>query len=84
MQEKRFLLVVFLTRRDGYHSSQDLASGIQDNHSNVICNLNMLASAGIVIADREPATGIVRLAINRGLLQNLEEFFATGALKESG
>jgi hypothetical protein len=62
-QEKRFLLFLFLMKQEGYLSSQELADAVRDQHSNVLRNLNALLSERIVIADRDPTTGIVRFAI---------------------
>jgi hypothetical protein len=78
-QEKRFLLFLFLMKQEGYLSSQELADAVRDQHSNVLRNLNALLSERIVIADRDPTTGIVRFAINRSFLNRLSHFFAAGA-----
>jgi hypothetical protein len=75
-QEKRFLLFLFLMRREGYFSSQELAEAIQDQHSNVVRNLNALLSEHIAVANRDAVTGIVRFGINRPLLSQLSRFFA--------
>jgi hypothetical protein len=83
-QEKRFLLFLFLMQREGYFSSQELATAIQDQHGNVIRNLNALLSERIIIADRDPATGIVRFAINRSLLNRLSRFFAARVVHQEG
>jgi hypothetical protein len=83
-QEKRFLLFLFLMRHEKYFSSQELAGAIQDQHSNVVRNLNALLSERIATADRDAATGIVRFAINRSLLNRLSRFFATGEVHREG
>jgi hypothetical protein len=70
-QEKRFLLFLFLMKREGYFSSQEIAESIQDQHSNVVRNLSALLTERIVIARRDAATGIGRFAINRPLLNRL-------------
>jgi hypothetical protein len=75
-QEKRFLLFLFLMRREGYFSSQELAEAIQDQHSNVVRNLSALLSEHIALAKRDAVTGIVRFGINRPLLMRLSRFFA--------
>jgi hypothetical protein len=73
-QEKRFLLFLCLMRREGYFSSQELAEAIQDQHSNVVRNLNALLSEHIAVANRDAVTGIVRFGINRPLLSIVSLF----------
>jgi hypothetical protein len=82
-QEKRFLLFLCLMRREGYFSSRELAEAIQDQHSNVLRNLNALLSERIAVANRDPVTGIVRFGINRPLLTRWSRFFAGASHQES-
>lgn len=74
-QEKRFLMFLFLMRREGYFTSQDIALGIEDIHSNVQRNLHALLKEGLVLAHRDAASGIARFSINRPMLEEIAAFF---------
>jgi hypothetical protein len=76
-QEKRFLLFIYMMTQDVARSSQELATAIQDQHSNVTRNLNVLLLERIVVARKDFVTGIPRFTVNRNLLMQFSRFFAT-------
>ena len=76
-QEKRFLLFIYMMTQDAARSSQELATAIRDQHSNVTRNLNVLLLERIVVARKDLVTGIARFTVNRNLLMQLSRFFAT-------
>ncbi|TGD94566.1 hypothetical protein [Methylobacterium nonmethylotrophicum] len=74
-QEKRFLTFTCLLHQKKPLTSQEIATKIKDQHSNVQRNLHVLVAEKIFLVERDPITGIHRFSINRRLTNFMSEFF---------
>jgi RNase P/RNase MRP subunit POP5 len=76
-QEKRFLTFAAMMREAGYLTSQEIATKIRDQHSNVLRNLHALVAERLMLVQRDEDTGICRYAVNRDLTGQISVFFST-------
>lgn len=77
-QEKRYLLFLFLKRRNEYLTDYEIAEGIRDVRSNVAKNLHAFLVERVVTVERDPETRIARFRINESLVDSLAELFQVG------
>lgn len=76
-QEKRFLTFATMMREPRYLTSQEIATKIRDQHSNVLRNLHALVAERMMLVQRDEDTGICRYAVNRDLTGQISVFFST-------
>ncbi|MCE4226260.1 hypothetical protein HCU64_21140 [Methylobacterium sp. C25] len=81
-QEKRFLLYAYLVHEPEHLTSQEIALGIKDLHSNVLRNLHVLTAERMLDVRKDADTGICRYAVDRVVAGQLSEFFAAGRTGE--
>lgn len=74
-QEKRFLTFAFLMHATGHLTSQEIATAIRDQHSNVMRNLHVLVAERLVAVRRDAETGIYQYAANGDMVRQLAAFF---------
>ena len=69
------MLFLYLKQNRAPHTADELAKATEDLKSNVIKNMHVFVSEGIVRPTRNNTTGVVRYTINEELLQVLCDLF---------
>jgi hypothetical protein len=69
------MLFLYLKQNRALHTADELAEATEDLKSNVIKNMHVFVSEGIVRTTRNNTTGVVRYTINEELLQVLCDLF---------
>lgn len=74
-QERRYLLFLFMKRRNEYLTDYEIAEGTRDTRSNVAKNLHIFLVERVVTVKRDPETRIARFRINESMVTGLAELF---------